>query len=264
LDGETFFTGRKADLVKEIEVFEIIAIRVDPVSAAPQAQVRHNASAAEPPRPQSAVPSAVERMSRGLSRVATPLPPPRPVQSDKSVIVADLAAFAAPWGGKVFKLLWRGSRDGFKAWDFHARCDRTPNTLTIIKDKGGNVFGGFTPVPWESRDRPRYEIADPSYRSFTFAFPQPGAIRPLTFPIRRNQYKLAIFSRSTNGPRFWVPDILLANDCQQGSNHCAEGGRVYAIDKRIPFMNLVLSLPVKSRLSRSFLKQEPSQSHCND
>jgi hypothetical protein len=31
-----------------------------------------------------------------------------------------------------FTLLWRGSRDGFKATQFHSRCDGHPNTLTVI------------------------------------------------------------------------------------------------------------------------------------
>jgi outer membrane murein-binding lipoprotein Lpp len=47
---------------------------------------------------------------------------------------------------KCFNLLWRGSRDGFTAKEFHRRCDGRTNTLTLILDTDGNVFGGFTPV----------------------------------------------------------------------------------------------------------------------
>jgi hypothetical protein len=56
------------------------------------------------------------------------------------------------FGGKQFSLLWRGSRDGFRARNFHSRCDGHANTLTLIKDTEGNIFGGFTPVEWESRE----------------------------------------------------------------------------------------------------------------
>lgn len=45
-------------------------------------------------------------------------------------------------------LLYRGSRDGFKSSDFHAKCDNIPNTLAIIKSKS-NIFGGFTTQTWE-------------------------------------------------------------------------------------------------------------------
>jgi hypothetical protein len=51
---------------------------------------------------------------------------------------------------KHFKLLWRGSRDSFTADEFHLRCNGRPNTLTLIQDTKGNVFGDFTPVEWAS------------------------------------------------------------------------------------------------------------------
>jgi hypothetical protein len=57
----------------------------------------------------------------------------------------------AQFAGKRFTLLWRGSRKGFGAGDFHSRCDGHPPTLTLIQDTKGNIFGGFTPVEWVSR-----------------------------------------------------------------------------------------------------------------
>ena len=55
--------------------------------------------------------------------------------------------------GKKMKLLYRGTRDGFKASDFHGHCDgKEGGTLTIIKTTKGNVFGGFTNVPWTSQN----------------------------------------------------------------------------------------------------------------
>lgn len=40
-----------------------------------------------------------------------------------------------------WKLVYRGSRDGFKVSDFFNKFD---NKLTIIKSTSGNVFGGYT------------------------------------------------------------------------------------------------------------------------
>ena len=49
-----------------------------------------------------------------------------------------------------WSLLYRGSRDGFSAKDFHSKCDGHPNTLTILKAKHSSyIFGGFTSVYWE-------------------------------------------------------------------------------------------------------------------
>jgi hypothetical protein len=56
-------------------------------------------------------------------------------------------------------LLWRGSREGFGAGDFHGRCNGHANTLKLILDTGGNVFGGFTPMQWESGKSPNATTA---------------------------------------------------------------------------------------------------------
>jgi hypothetical protein len=47
---------------------------------------------------------------------------------------------------KRWALLWRGSRDGFTAREFHLHCDGCANTLTLIRDTNGNSFDGFMPV----------------------------------------------------------------------------------------------------------------------
>jgi hypothetical protein len=58
-----------------------------------------------------------------------------------SLIVPDFPAFFAEFGGNRLTLLWRGSRDGFRARAFHGRCDGHALTLTLIQDTDGNIFG---------------------------------------------------------------------------------------------------------------------------
>jgi len=48
------------------------------------------------------------------------------------------------------QLLHRASVDGWKALDFHSRCDNKGPTITVIKCTGGYVFGGFTSTAWAS------------------------------------------------------------------------------------------------------------------
>jgi hypothetical protein len=55
-------------------------------------------------------------------------------------------AVFAKFGRKRFTLLWRGSRNGFRARDFHGRRDGHTPTLTLIQDTEGNIFGVFTPA----------------------------------------------------------------------------------------------------------------------
>jgi hypothetical protein len=51
--------------------------------------------------------------------------------------------------------------------DFHGRCDGHANTLTLILDTGGNVFGGFAPLQWESPPKGKWKC-DNSLKSFLF------------------------------------------------------------------------------------------------
>jgi len=48
-------------------------------------------------------------------------------------------------------LLYRATRDGFGAKDFHAKCDGHSNTLTVVKVSDTPfIFGGFASVSWQS------------------------------------------------------------------------------------------------------------------
>jgi len=51
--------------------------------------------------------------------------------------------------GKSWRLLFRASRDGFAAENFHSKCDKIKPTVTIVKSKN-NIFGGFTERSWTS------------------------------------------------------------------------------------------------------------------
>ncbi|KAG9285682.1 hypothetical protein G9A89_002249 [Geosiphon pyriformis] len=50
-----------------------------------------------------------------------------------------------------FRLLFRGSRDGFDVREFHAKCDRHGATVVVIKiNDTDEIIGGFNPVSWSS------------------------------------------------------------------------------------------------------------------
>ena len=48
------------------------------------------------------------------------------------------------------ELLYQGSRDGWKASDFHAKCDNKGTTITVIRSSDGFIFGGFADKTWTS------------------------------------------------------------------------------------------------------------------
>jgi hypothetical protein len=43
-------------------------------------------------------------------------------------------------------VVWRGSRAGFGADEFHYRSGGCTNVRVLIRDTDGNMFGPFTPV----------------------------------------------------------------------------------------------------------------------
>ena len=49
-------------------------------------------------------------------------------------------------------LLYKATRDGFGAYDFHSRCDHKGATLTIYESNYGYVFGGYASISWTSED----------------------------------------------------------------------------------------------------------------
>jgi hypothetical protein len=138
-----------------------------------------------------------------------PGPPPPPPGRLESLIVSEFPEIFAEFQGQRFSLLWRGSRDGFGAGDFHSRCDGHANTLTVILDTKGNVFGGFTRPEWDSSGRRK---TDDCLRSFVFMLKNPCNIPARTFALKAEKKREAIYCGSIWGPSFgW--DIYVSDNC---------------------------------------------------
>lgn len=79
----------------------------------------------------------------------------------------------------AFRLLYRGSRDGFTSAAFHSKCDYTEYpTLTVILNISGSVFGGFATAPWGSGTGP---ICAPG--SFLFSLKSVYGTEPTMLPV---------------------------------------------------------------------------------
>jgi hypothetical protein len=154
-----------------------------------------------------------------------------------SLIVADFPALFAEFRGKAFTLLWRGSRDGFGAGDFHGRCDGRAPTLTLVRDTGGNIFGGFTPVEWESRKWSRSSDsrennclkADPTLESFLFTLRNPHRIRARKFTLKSARRAGAIWCDASMGPYFGQ-DLSVCGNCSAHNGSGTRLGSVYTND----------------------------------
>jgi hypothetical protein len=169
--------------------------------------------------PQAQSPAPIPSLARSASAPA--------IARSGSLIVSDFPAIFAEFRGKQFKLLWRGSRDGFGASQFHGRCDGHASTLTVILDTEGNIFGEFTPVEWES---PWFgkEKADDSLKSFLFTLKKPHNIAPRTFPLIPANKQRAIFCDSEWGPCFSA--ISVSDNCNANTDNFTVLGITYTND----------------------------------
>jgi hypothetical protein len=138
--------------------------------------------------------------------------PLRPPPGWNSVIVPDFPKLFKDFTKKQFTLLWRGSSDGFRARDFHSRCDGHPNTLTVILDTRGNVFGGFTPVEWQSACCFK---GDPSLKSFLFTLKNPYNVPARIFALKGKKENEAIYCASDCGPHFG--EICVFDNCNRNA-----------------------------------------------
>jgi hypothetical protein len=161
--------------------------------------------------------SCTESLWRSISDRLIHLPLPLGLDSQ---IVTEFPRLFEEFQSKHFKLLWRGSRDGFNATEFHHRCDGHANTLTLIQDTNDNIFGGFTPVKWESRPKYPYHKSDDSKLSYLFTLKNPHKVPSRKFVLKAEKNQFAICCHSEHGPifgydSFYGYDIFISNNCNQ-------------------------------------------------
>ena len=68
-----------------------------------------------------------------------------------------------------YKLLYRCSKNGENAKDFHKLCDKFPQTMTIIKSVKGKIFGGYTEKTWKDEDIKKMGTLKKDNKAFLFS-----------------------------------------------------------------------------------------------
>lgn len=122
-----------------------------------------------------------------------------------------------------YNLLFRASRDGFRAIDFHMKCDGKDFTIVFVKTVAGRRFGGFTDLKWNKNGG--YIRGG---NSFTFSLTH----KEIYFLKNK---KFSIYSDIHYGPVFGDKDFFISDNCNQNnknydySNNSYEtNGRLYA------------------------------------
>jgi hypothetical protein len=148
----------------------------------------------------------------------------------ESLIVKDYPKILNDFENKVWKLLYRGSRDGFRASNFHGKCDNESNTLTLIETTKGFIFGGFTPLVWDSATN-GYK-SDNSQKSFVFTLKNAGNIEPRTFKLSNGSNAIRCYP--DRGPTFGGGhDFQVADNCTPNTSSCTNLGAGYVNDTGI-------------------------------
>ncbi|EXX54226.1 uncharacterized protein OCT59_027426 [Rhizophagus irregularis] len=110
-----------------------------------------------------------------------------------------------------FKLLLRGTRDGFKPRKFHEICDDQSHTVTIIKVRDRNeILGGYNPIAWKSDDDYSYTKG-----SFIFSFKDNNNIENHILSRSISRFS-TIHNRSSSCLEFGLSDLTLLD----GRGHC--------------------------------------------
>ncbi|XP_064646861.1 uncharacterized protein LOC135499827 isoform X2 [Lineus longissimus] len=115
---------------------------------------------------------------------------------------------------QTWRLLYRARRDGSTSDWFHKLCDGYSTTFVIVKGKTGNIFGGFSDVPWTSQTPPAGAYKT-SNRSFIFSLVNNAGNPPTKYNIKRQKY--AVVNHRSHGPIFGAgADLSIASNCLDG------------------------------------------------
>ena len=95
------------------------------------------------------------------------------------------------------ELLYRGTRDGMNNKTFYEKCSNKGQSITIIKNDKGNIFGGYASISWVlEKDDKDYSAPE----SFLYTLTNIFNIEPTKFPSKKDKKEIRCYP--SNGPLF--------------------------------------------------------------
>ncbi|KAK8806968.1 hypothetical protein WA158_003727 [Blastocystis sp. Blastoise] len=159
------------------------------------------------------------------------------------------------WTGlqKKWNQTYLGSRDGFKAKDFHRFCDSKGETIVIIKSeiKGvTNIFGGYSKVGWIPREgEDRIGITDPN--AIIFSLQNAFHLPPQCFKCQSDEYSLC-YNRNW-GPCF-NGAININDECNANSNSYIDNDNENCIYEKHPTLGITLFVNSNDKNKDNYFK----------
>ncbi|GBC27039.2 carbohydrate-binding module family 13 protein [Rhizophagus irregularis DAOM 181602=DAOM 197198] len=146
---------------------------------------------------------------------------------DSNIITIQHAELISKWIDKLeitdelknsykFKLILRGSRDGFTAQKFHEICDNKSCTVAIIKVKESNeILGGYNPIEWKNNTSLLYNYGT-TKDSFIFSFANKDNIENCLISRVKDE-KHAVVYWQYHGPTFGGRDLTICGGFDSGA-----------------------------------------------
>ncbi|KAG9287974.1 hypothetical protein G9A89_017569 [Geosiphon pyriformis] len=121
----------------------------------------------------------------------------------------DTTHYKSPY---TFKLLYRGSRDGFTVSSFRYLCANQVKTVVVAKiAESGDIVGGYNPTYWVIKDFETKKYAD---TPDAFIFNLGNRDNFYVARVARNPSERQIAYRKTNGPYFYN-DLYFGDKCDE-------------------------------------------------
>ena len=120
----------------------------------------------------------------------------------------------------IFKLVYKATRDGDTAKEFHKRCDKIGPNLTLVKTDKNIRFGGFTNLNWEIPEKSEEENKEEGHKqdpeSFCFSLTNKKIY------YHNNLKENAIFCSKSYGPTFSQNIFAIYNNMLTKGGFCSK------------------------------------------
>jgi len=128
-----------------------------------------------------------------------------------------------PKGKKLkWKLIYRASKDGFSAYNFHTVCNGKASTVVVVKSNMNYVFGGYTEAAWSSNNNYANDA-----NAFIFLLrSQRKGDKPEKFACKNTTY--SVNHNAGYGPTFGGGhDFYLCDNCNTVNSSYSNYGHSY-------------------------------------
>jgi len=118
-------------------------------------------------------------------------------------------------------LVYKATRDGFGAIDFHSKCNSKSNTLVVVKSTNGNIFGGYTQQNWSGDDGFKSDA-----NAFLFSL---NNKHEMQFKLKCMQADCAVYVKQGYSACFGRLDLCLRDNSNKNFISSSETGNCYAL-----------------------------------